>query len=454
MEMPEFKFAFADDGSRIAYQTLGSGPPVILVPEILGSLALQWDSDLYARVWEHFSHHVSLILYDKRGTGMSDQFKDKEDLEVLAGDIQALVMAEGFSRVSLSATGDGAMEAVAFAALYPELTERLALSNPSSGVGRVDSANLAEDDDLSDIRRTRDGFAEDVLGLWGADAQNFAERLIPSLAGDPTIIEWWTRYQRIGVSRSDAVDQIQRMWAMRLGDLPEQVTAPTLITHTTGNRVISIAHGRMLAERIAGATMVEIDADDHVVWFARYWRDIVDAQISFITDSEIEIPVQRTFAVVLFTDVVGSTRSALVEGDEQWKHRLDAHDRVVEQTVGKHSGTLVKSTGDGILATFESLSDALVAANLLVDRLSELGIPIRVGLHSGEIELRDGDVSGTIVNLAARVMDTAGEGQIVTTSAVRDGLLGSSFTFSDAGQHSLKGFDGQWQLYSLDREQP
>lgn len=451
MNPPEFQFVLADDGARIAYQTLGSGPPAIIVPEILGSLAFQWEFDLYQRVWEHMSSHLSLILYDKRGTGMSDGFSDEAHFEMLAGDIKVVIEAAGHDHVSLVAAGDGAMEAVAFAALYPELTDRLALSNPSSGVGRVDSASLDEGDQRVDIGRTRDQFASEVLPNWGVDATAMTESLVPSQAGDPSILAWWTKLQRVVVTRDEAVVQVKRMFGMQLGDLPERVKAPTLITHTVDNDIIPISSGRLIADQIPNATMIEVPGADHVVWFTKYWRDIVDAQIGFITGADVEVPIHRKFAVVLFTDVVDSTQSALAEGDDGWKERLDTHDRAVDQIISEHSGTVVKSTGDGILATFDSLSSSLDAAVALVDRLSDLGIPIRAGLHSGEIELREDDVSGTIVNLAARVMDTAGEGEIFTTAAIRDGLLGSSFEFSDAGQHTLKGFEDSWQLYRLSR---
>ena len=449
MDMPSFRFALADDGARIAYQTVGSGPPVIVVPEILGSLAVQWESDFYLRVWEHLANHVTLVLFDKRGTGMSDRFEGPADLTMLAQDIESIMRAETLSRVSLIGTGDGGIESVAFAAKNPEMIHRLVLSNPGAGPGAVDARDATDDDELAGIVRAREEFASNVLEVWGSDAVAMTRLLVPSLADDPSAIEWWTRFQRFVIPRDEAIKQLSRKFSIELGDVPRRVTTPTLITHTVGNRVIPVASGRLLAKQIPDSTLIEIPEADHVVWMAPYWREVVDAHISFITDSDVKAPVHRRFAVVLFTDFVGSTSAAIAEGDELWSQRLDAHDRTTTRIISDGAGNIVKSTGDGLLATFESLSAALEASMALVDELARLGIPIRAGLHAGEIELRGEDVSGSIVNLAARVMDAAGEGQIFTTSAIRDGLIGSRFEFTDVGRRPLKGFESDWQLYRL-----
>ena len=449
MEMPPFRFAIADDGTRIAYQTFGSGPPVIVVPEILASLAVQWESEFYQRAWEHLANHVTLVLFDKRGTGMSDQFEGHASLSELTHDIESVVRAESISSVSLIGTGDGAIEAVAFAARNPNLVERLVLSNPGYGPGTPDDHPETGEEDFTEIVRARQEFTSSVLDAWGSDAVAMTQLLLPSLADDPSAIEWFARFQRLVISRGQAMDQLGGKFSIRLGDVPRQVTVPTLITHTVGNRVIPIASGRYLSEQIPNATLIEIPGADHVVMMAPYWRDVVDTHISFITGTDVEAPVHRTYAVVLFTDFVGSTSAAFAEGDEQWAHRLDAHDRAATRLVSLNGGRIVKSTGDGLLATFGSLSGALDASTALVDELEQLGIPIRAGLHAGEIELRGDDVSGSIVNLAARVMDAAGEGQIFTTSAIRDGLIGSRFEFTDVGRRSLKGFESDWQLYRL-----
>jgi class 3 adenylate cyclase len=449
MEMPHFKFAIADDGARIAYQTFGSGPAVIVVPEILASLAVQWESDFYQRAWEHLANHVTLVLFDKRGTGMSDHFEGHANLSALTHDIEAIVRTESMSSVSLIGTGDGAIEAVAFAARNPGLVDRLVLSNPGYGPGTADDHPDTDEADFTEIAKAREEFTSRVLDAWGSDAVAMTQLLVPSLADDPSAIEWFARFQRLVISRGQAMEQLGGKFSIQLGDVPQKVTVPTLITHTVGNKVIPIASGRYLAAQIQDVTLIEIPAADHVVLMAPYWRDVVDAHISFITGTDVEAPVHRRFAVVLFTDFVGSTSAAIAAGDEQWAHRLDAHDRAATRLVSLNGGTIVKSTGDGLLATFDSLSGSLDASLALVDELGQLSIPIRAGLHAGEIELRGDDVSGSIVNLAARVMGAAGQGQVFTTSAIRDGLVGSRFEFTDVGRRTLKGFEADWQLYRL-----
>jgi len=445
MNAPTVRFATSDDGARIAYQRFGAGPVAVVVPEILGSLQVEWEFELYRRAWEHLSDHLDLVIYDKRGCGMSDRIEGHIALETLTNDIAAILDAEGITRASLIGMGDGGMEAVAFAAVYPARVERVVLCNPSSGIG--DHRGIDTTGDLESIAKARDAFVMNAVDMWGADAEAMTQLLVPSLATDPSIVEWMTRFQRLNMSRDEVIKQLDRLFSRTLGDLPERVTAPTLVTHTVGNRVIPIESGRRIAALVPNAELIEIPGDDHIVWFAPYWRDVVDMHISFITGEGVDTPPTREYSVVLFTDVVKSTQAALRSGDEAWSQLLDSHDRVAERVVSESSGRIVKSTGDGLLVVFSSLSTAIVATAGLVDQLAELGIVVRAGLHAGEIEIRNADISGATVNLAARVMDIAAGGEILVTSAIRDGLLGSRFRFSDAGTHKLKGFDGQWRLY-------
>lgn len=447
MNTPTVRFATSDDGARIAYQRFGTGPVAVVVPEILGSIQLEWDFELYRRAWGHLSDHLDLVIYDKRGCGMSDRIDGLIAIETLASDIAAILDAEGITRASLIGMGDGGMEAVAFAALHPARVERLVLSNPSSGIG--DHRGKDATGDLVSIAKARDAFVLDAVDTWGADAEAMTQLVVPSLATDPSIIEWMSRFQRLNMPRDEVIKQLDRMFSTTLGDLPGRVTAPTLITHTVGNKVIPVESGRRIAALVPNVELIEIPGDDHLVWFAPYWRDVVDMHISFITGRSVDSTPTREYSVVLFTDVVKSTQAALTSGDEAWSQLLDSHDRVAERIVSESSGRIVKSTGDGLLVVFSSLSTAIVATTDLVHQLTELGIVVRAGLHAGEIEIRDTDISGATVNLAARVMDIAAGGEILVTSAIRDGLLGSRFSFSDAGAHELKGFDGEWKLYRI-----
>jgi class 3 adenylate cyclase len=205
----------------------------------------------------------------------------------------------------------------------------------------------------------------------------------------------------------------------------------------------------VLAELIPDSTLVEFEGEDHMFWLADNWKEVTDAHIRFMKDADVKAPVERSFAAVVFTDIVESTRTSLVSGDSEWRIKLDAHDRITRQVVHRHQGVVVKHTGDGILATFKMPSQAIEAIVEMRDELTASGIPIRAGIHAGEIEIRGEDVSGAVVNLAARVEQAADEGDIYVTKSLRDLLLGSAQRFERAGDHTLKGFDGVWELHRL-----
>ena len=243
--------------------------------------------------------------------------------------------------------------------------------------------------------------------------------------------------------------QAESIAPLEVSDIASQVEAPTLLTHTADNGILHVGYARLLSQLIPNATLLEFDGRDQHYWLAPNWREIVDAHISFIRRSEIQMPVDRRFAVVLFTDIVDSTRSSMSAGDVRWRDLLDIHDLVANRVVDRNSGRMVKMTGDGVLATFESPSNALSAATEMKRELGVAGIPIRAGLHAGEIEIRGDDISGSVVNLAARVLDAADDGQVATTGSMRDLMLGSLFEFEAIGSHALKGFDGRWQLYAV-----
>jgi len=232
----------------------------------------------------------------------------------------------------------------------------------------------------------------------------------------------------------------------RLGD----IVAPTLVMNVMGDRLIHPAGGRFLADRIPGARSVELAGEDHFFWVMPNWREGNDCWIEFVTGAKPGARSERRFATVLFTDIVGSTARAAQVGDDAWRRTLDGHDRIAWKTVGRHRGTLVKNTGDGLLVTFDSPSQAIACSAELARELAGIGLAIRAGLHAGEVEVReDGDVAGLAVNLAARVQQAAREGSTYVSSTMRDLLLGGSLSFADRGEHALKGIDGAWRLYEL-----
>lgn len=448
MDAPPVKFATSSDDVRIAYTTWGEGPHLVYVPPIMSNVEMVWENDRYRRVLERVGQHASVIAFDKRGIGMSESFDEPPSNEQRISDFLAVMDAEGVERAHISGISEGGLMAQIFAVKHPERVDRLVVSNSMAPPDyRYRVAELA--DDPPPTRQEHLAMWGEVIEHWGEPTSPVVPWIMPSLANDDEYRVWEARFERQTATRSGFRTQLESLIALDSTGIPQQIEAPTLITHTTGDQVISVGHGRVLAELIPAAEYIEFDAPDHFWWVAPNWRDILDPQIEFLTDGPTLSVVERSFATVLFTDLVGSTAAAAAAGDREWAETLNSHNRIAEKVVGQHFGTVVKTTGDGLLATFSGPSLAVGAAAALRDQLARVGLSIRAGIHAGEIESRDSDISGFAVNLAARVEKAAPNGEIYVTSTVRDLLLGGSFTFEDAGTHRLKGFEGTWLLCRL-----
>jgi class 3 adenylate cyclase len=289
-----------------------------------------------------------------------------------------------------------------------------------------------------------------IAALWSEDPRPMVEWEMPSAAENESFVRWVGRLQRMSCSPKDFVKQLESVVALDAGDAPERITTRTLVMHVKGDRVLPVAGGRLLADLIPDATYVEVSGEDHFAWILPTWREIDDILIEFATGNPVGRTSTRTFATVLFTDIVGSTRQSAERGDAAWRALLDSHDRVARSLVDEHGGRVVKSTGDGLLVTFGSPSAGVACGGAMRDALRGIGIEIRAGVHAGEIEVHDdGDISGIAVNFAARVEQCAADGGLWASQAVRDMLLGGTTTFTDAGEHELKGIDGTWRLFSI-----
>lgn len=452
MSTPEFRFAETSDGVRIAYQRFGSGASTVVVGEVFNHLALRWEFPLFRRAFEYLGEHLDTVMYDQRGCGMSDRAEGSMAVTDRLNDIYAILDAENLARVNLIGQGDGAIVAAAFAATEPERVDNLVISN---GRADVSADELAWSLGSHPQGLSRDDVNRPGLGSWnwGRDVADFVAFTTPSLAEDPSITQWWLRFQRVTLSRDEMMKQAAAAATLDLDGSATKVVAPTLVTHTAGNRAYHVGHARAWAAQIPTATLDEVPGDDHIVELAPYWRDIYGHHVEFLSGSPPDSPLLRTYAAVLFTDIVESTSRSLAAGDHSWTTKLDSHDRIARDTVTAHNGLLVKLTGDGVLATFETPSAAVDAARELQALLNKAGIQIRCGIHAGEIEIRGKDISGSVVNLAARTMAEAADSEIYITSSVRDQLLGSQFDFQDAGKYSLKGFTTPRRLFLVARAQ-
>ncbi len=455
MDVPEVRYVFTDDDVRIAYQDFGSGPPMVVSGFVFGHLEASWWSDLVTRVFERLGANLRVLMFDHRGSGMSDGFSDFPSLDDRTLDIKAVMAGADLDRASIHGVDIGGQVAVGFAARFPDLVDRLTLLNSRVGLAagpRADALNPDYDEgdlvvygtaeariDQADTRGA-DPSLNDGSIYFSPSAVNYPDYLDPGQT-----LAW----ERAVGSRDVWKRQIESLRDVDIVDVAPLVAAPTLITHAIGHRQFHIGHGRLLAELIPGSTLIEYEGVDQDYWLADNWREIVDYHIGFITDSNVAAPVERRFAVVLFTDIVDSTAASMAAGDSQWRSRLDAHDRISERLIRRHSGEIVKNTGDGLMATFDAPSQALSAVRALRGDLADSGIRIRAGVHAGEVEVRGDDISGAVVNLAARVEQAAGDGDICVTKSLRDMVLGSDHRFESVGEHSLKGFDGVFHIYRL-----
>ena len=447
MPTPELRFAETTDEVRIAYQRFGSGPSTLIVGEELNHMVVLWDMPEFRRTYEYLADYLDVVLYDQRGSGNSDRVESSTLSERML-DIDAVLDTADIKRTSLIGRGSGAIVAAAYAASRPDRIDRVVIANGRVTEPHVDEAWGLAPDIVMD-RESRASLMQDMIKNWGVDAKPLVAFTNPSLVDDPAVVAWWTRYQRVVVSRGEVLREIEDSVHLSPPVSELQFKQPALITHTRGDVLNHFGHGRLWSEWLPHATFEPIDGDDHEWYLAPNWQAVSSSHIGFISGTKVDTRGMRQYAAVLFTDIVSSTSSSLAEGDTGWRTRLDKHDRVALAVVSGLDGTLVKNTGDGHLATFGSPDAAVEAAIALRSDLSELGIAIRAGIHAGLIELREGDVSGSVVNLAARTMAAAPVGGIFITSSLRDQLLGSRFAFESAGTHTLDGFRTDRELFLI-----
>ena len=452
MEPPDTFYALSD-GLHVAYQHFGTGPDVVLVPPLVSNVELSWDHELYRRALELDARHMRVLMFDKRGIGCSDRFERGPTLEERILDITAVMDAAGLERASLIGLSEGGIMAQLFAARHPERVEKLVLMNTAAGGSSAQYLDeyVRPGDPPIDWSYFFGQFAE-LVRTWGVEPTFMVDWMMPSHTENLPFVRWAGRLQRQTASPADIERQIQSVVGLDTFDILTEIRVPTMVMHAKGDRVINVANGRLLADRIAGATYVEYPVDDHFIWVSPAWRQVVETSAEFITGHPLVAHSTRRFAAVLFTDLVDSTAQSARAGDVAWREVLESHDRICREVVEGSAGRIVKNTGDGLLAVFDAPSQAVRAAGDLVTKLGSIDLGVRAGVHAGELELRDdGDVSGAAVNIAARVEQAAGLGEVYVSAAVRDMLLGGEHRFAERGEHQLKGVDGSWKLYALER---
>jgi class 3 adenylate cyclase len=428
---------------RIAYQTLGEGPLVLVnAPGSFSHADVVFEDPAAVLYYRRLASFAKVIHFDRRGTGGSDPAPSdaRSPWERYAEELTAVLDAAGVERAAILAMFDVGPMAIWFGAAAPQRTAALILANTSARHLAADDYPIGIPPQVAEALRVA------MEEHWGTE--ELVRWLVPSRADDQRFRRWHAKLQRATTSPQTVQAFIHASYAVDARPLLPQVQAPTLVLHRRQFQLVPIAHGRYLAEHISGAKLVELPgADGPLVWETPELA--LDAIEEFLTGVRRALAPDRLLATVLFTDIVGSTQLAGQLGDQRWRELLEVHDQTARRWVETFRGRLVKSTGDGILATFDSPVRAIRCAVALAEDLRGLGIEIRAGLHTGGIELRDGDVGGIGVHIAARVMAAAASGEILVSRTVHDLVTGSGIALQDRGIHRLKGIQGDWQLLAV-----
>jgi class 3 adenylate cyclase len=443
MDIPVTRYARSDD-VHIAYQVFGSGSlDVVVVPGFVSHLELGWQDPVTARLRSRLASFARVVVFDKRGTGMSDRVSGPDQpLERRMDDVRAVMDAAGVERAALWGISEGGPMAVLFAATYPDRCQALVLYG--SWVRRVSSADWPWAPSAEEHEQYTRQFEEH----WGEPVG--AELMAPSLADNPVFREAWAAYLRASASPGavGALFRMNRMIDIR-GVLPA-VRVPVLVIHRAHDRLVPVENGRYLAERLPDARYIELEGDNHLVG-TRDVDPMMDGIQEFLTGTPPTPEAERVLVTVLFTDLVASTARNAELGDRDWRATLDQHDDIAGHEVERHRGVTIKSTGDGVLATFDGPARAIRCAQAMQERVKGLGLRMRAGLHTGEVELRGEDLHGLAVVIGARISALAGPDEVLVSSTVRDLVAGSGIEFDDRGPHRLKGVPEDWRIFAVTR---
>jgi class 3 adenylate cyclase len=444
--LPEIRFAKSGD-VHIAYQVVGDGPvDLVYIPDWLSNLELQWDEPTHARFLERLASFSRLLLFDKRGMGLSDRTVDLDlfTLEVRIDDVRAVMDAVRSERAFILGAGDdGGSLAAMFGATHRDRTHGLILFETRAKGIKTDDYPYGYDASGPAV------WASEAESFWASDAyaRRWLSVIAPSVVSDDRVLRWYSRLIRQSSSPGTELAYERTTATLDIRGILPAIHVPTMVLHRTGDLDISVDAGRDLAQRIPGARFVELAGDDAVPW-AGDQDALLDEVEAFVTGSRPSADEDRVLSTILLTDIVGSTEKAVALGDAAWKDLVAEHDDVVRRALSKHRGTEIDRTGDGFLATFDGPARAVRCAREIADDVRELGIEVRAGCHTGEIEQQDGGVRGIAVHIASRVMGRAGPSEVVVSSTVKDLVGGSGLSFEDRGTHELKGVPGEWQLFA------
>lgn len=444
VETPETRYAKTSDGVHIAYASTGEGPDLIFIPGFVSNVELFWEDPDASRFFGRLSRFSRVTVLDKRGTGLSDPVPndDLPPIEVRMDDLRAVMDAVGAERAFLAGHSEGGQNCAVFAATYPERTLGLILLTSD-----VRGA-WAPDHPWGMTREEWEAEQALIERGWGTGEYmaSFFPQIMPSLAGDERARQRFSRFWRRSASPAAAMAVNLMWWETDIRGVLPAISVPTLILWRSGSPWAP--ESRYLAEHLPHARAVEIEGPDHVPWAGDSEPFLSEIE-EFVTGTRPPVEPDRVLATVLFTDIVGSTERAAAIGDAKWRELLDMHHAAIRVELERFRGKEIDTAGDGFLATFDGPARAVRCALAIMSALRDVGLEVRAGVHTGEIELRGHDVAGLAVHIGARVAALARASKVLVSSTVKDLTAGSGLTFEDAGEHELKGVPDRWRLYRV-----
>ncbi len=439
---PETRYTRSGD-VHIAYQVMGEGPiDLVFVPGFVSHLEAGWQNKNCVSFFRRLASFSRLILFDKRGTGLSDRGSQLFTLEQRMDDVRAVMDAVGSERATLMGISEGGPMSILFAATYPERTNALVM------YGTYAKRAWAEDYPFGWRDDEWDRFFANVENHWGTPRGLDLNIWAPSVAHDENVKKVVAAYMRAAASPGAVKAVMQMNREIDVRNVLPTVRVPTLIVHRTGDLNIRIGHARFMAERIPGARLVELPGNDHMVWFGN--SDALLGEVEeFLTGVRHEPEPDRVLATVLFTDIFNATERAAELGDREWRDLLARHHSSIREELDRFRGREIDTAGDGFFATFDGPARAIRCAEAIQNAITQLGLSIRLGLHTGECEIMDEKVTGIAVHIGARVMSYAEPGEVLVSSTVKDLVAGSGIDFVDRGSYELKGIPGKWRFFAV-----
>ena len=439
---PETRYAHSG-GINIAYQVFGRGPlDLVYVPGWISNVEMNWENPRMAASLERLGSFARVVIFDKRGTGLSDRVSGYPTIEQRMDDVRAVMDAAGVERAALFGHSEGAGMCIVFAATYPERTR--ALITYGGFAKRLRSSDYPWAPETEARMSYADRLEREGWSIWTDEDLSY---YAPSLAGDRETARWFEASIRRSASPAAAAQLLRMNTYVDVRAVLSQVPVPTLVIQALDDRDVDVRDGRYLAERIPNAKYVELPSGDHM-WWVSHQDEIIGEVQEFLTGARTSVESDRFLATALFTDIVSGTTKAAEIGDQRWRDLIERHHALVRKELARHRGVEQDTAGDGFYATFDGPGRAVRCALAVRDSLRALDVEIRAGAHAGECERIAGKVGGIATIIGARIRELASPGEVLVSATVRDLTVGSELRFEDRGTHRLKGVPGEWRVFA------